>query len=288
MKHFSKYLSGIFLILAMLSCDKPHKAENIKVTSFNIRYSEAQDGPNDWIHRQPIVSQYLQTSQADIIGFQEVLQDQMNFLVENLEGYGSYGIGRDDGKKQGEYAPIFYKQSRFKKISEGTFWLSETPEDTASVGWDAALCRIASWVKLKDKQTGDPILAINTHFDHQGEIARQKSAQLLMDKAREIVGDNPAIITGDFNLTPSEAPYKILTSETGNQFFDSYSVAESKTLGNKQTFHAYGHKEGEFFIDFIFINKHLSALDYQIDEERSGDIYISDHYPISATLEIVK
>ena len=50
----------------------------------------------------------------DIIGMQEVLVNQLNYLKSNLKDYDFVGVGREDGKEKGEYAPIFYRKDRFR------------------------------------------------------------------------------------------------------------------------------------------------------------------------------
>lgn len=47
------------------------------------------------------------------------------------------GVGRDDGKQAGEYAPIYYRNDRFQPLSVEHIWLSQTPQQVGSRGWDA-------------------------------------------------------------------------------------------------------------------------------------------------------
>src|SRR3546814_18126337 len=71
-----------------------------------------------------------------------------------------------------------YRPDRFSLLGSGTFWLSPTP-DTPSKGWDAALPRIATWARLKDRSAAQNFLVVNTHFDHIGEVARVESAKMI-------------------------------------------------------------------------------------------------------------
>lgn len=88
----------------------------------------------------------------DIFGSQEVLDGQLHDMLAQLPDYDYIGVGRDDGKTQGEYAPVFYKKERFRLLDEGHFWLSEIT-DRPNKGWDAALPRICTWGHFLDLQT---------------------------------------------------------------------------------------------------------------------------------------
>ena len=83
----------------------------------------------------------------DLFGAQEVLHGQLLDLLKGLDGYDYVGVGRNDGDKKGEYAPIFYKKSRMKCLQSGHFWISETPDVVGSKGWDANQCRICTWAE---------------------------------------------------------------------------------------------------------------------------------------------
>src|SRR6478735_1787061 len=123
----------------------------VRVMSFNIRYGTARDGDNHWDKRKDFLATTITAFDPDLLGTQETLAFQRDFLTEKLKGHAAFGAGRDDGKDRGEMAALFYRTARFEKLAGGHFWLSETPDRVGSKGWDAALPRIASWVKLKDR-----------------------------------------------------------------------------------------------------------------------------------------
>ena len=147
---------------------------------------------------------------AHLLGVQEALHDQMMDMQQHLPQYKYFGGGRDDGKTRGEYSAIFYDTTRLQWMAGDMFWLSQTPGVPGSVGWDAAITRIVTWCKFKDRQTGKIFFAFNTHFDHMGQRARAESAKLLLQKVKDIAGKTTAIITGDFNATPSGEPIQII------------------------------------------------------------------------------
>ncbi|MFI3294697.1 MAG: endonuclease/exonuclease/phosphatase family protein, partial [Rikenellaceae bacterium] len=169
--------------------------------SYNIRYNNPADGENQWDLRKDRLVQKVTLDDCDIIGFQEVLASQMNYLDSTMTDYKWVGVGRDDGKQGGEYAPIFYKKDKFSIDHWGTQWLSETP-DTPSLGWDAACIRIASWAVLKSQEDGSCMLFINTHFDHVGQQARINGSRVIValaDSLKGVYGKLPLVLTGDFN-----------------------------------------------------------------------------------------
>jgi endonuclease/exonuclease/phosphatase family metal-dependent hydrolase len=135
-------------------------AGSLRVMSFNIRYGTARDGENAWDRRREFVAHTIKTYQPDLLGMQEVLAEQGDYLRQALPDYAYVGGGRDDGKRAGEASPIMYRKARFQPLADGQFWLSDTPEKIASRGWDAALPRVATWVRLKDRQTGKTVFFI--------------------------------------------------------------------------------------------------------------------------------
>lgn len=123
--------------------------------------------------------------------------------------YGCIGVGRNDGKTSGEYAPIFYKKDRFILLDSGCFWLSETP-DKPSVGWDAKYPRICSWAQLQDRNTGNTLYFLNTHFDHVGKQARKESACMIVKWIRRHSDCGETILVGDFNVDQRSESYQEL------------------------------------------------------------------------------
>jgi len=177
----------------------------LRVMTFNIRYGTAPDGENAWEKRRELLVETIRAFQPDVLGTQECLAGQAEFLRGALPGYGCVGVGRDDGKLAGEMCAVFYREDRLQLAAEGHFWLSETPEIAGSRGWDAALPRIVSWARLRDRaDTLRTLVCFDTHFDHVGEAARLASAKLLRARAQAVADGAPAIVLGDFNA-PADA-----------------------------------------------------------------------------------
>ncbi|MEC7446699.1 MAG: endonuclease/exonuclease/phosphatase family protein, partial [Planctomycetota bacterium] len=168
----------------------------VKAMTFNIRNANPGDGPNYWGKRREWVAEFIGEQSPDVLGMQEVLKKQLDFLERRLPDYECYGVGRDDGKMAGEYSPIFYKKARFTRLDQGTFWLSTEPDKIGSRSWDAAITRICTWVQLQDRETERQIFVFNTHFDHRGEVARQESALLIRKRISESAKQLPWVLLG--------------------------------------------------------------------------------------------
>lgn len=257
--------------------------DSFRVMTFNVRYDNPSDGKNAWDIRKALVIRSLNELSPEIVGMQEVLERQASFLDENLPAYAYVGVGRDDGRKAGEYSPVFYKKDRFEMVDWGTFWLSETPYDTGSVGWDAALPRICTWANLKDLHTGQEVFFLNTHFDHVGEKARAESARLIVDFIQLRSEDARVILTGDFNCTPYDIPYHILAGE-GSGLADACAHPEFTEPCAEATFNGFGHYSQPGRIDMILFRGIDEIFDYQVIKARQGEMYVSDHWPVMVTL----
>lgn len=274
------------LLLLMVGCVSSPKKTSIRYATFNIRYDNPGDSLNNWKYRKDAVCKFILDKKIEVLGMQEVLHGQMNDLLEGLPGFSSVGVAREDGKTQGEYAPIFYRTDRFELLDSQTFWLSQYPDSIGFIGWDGACTRIATWAKLKDKSNGQVFMAINTHFDHVGTEARKQGALLIISRMKEIAGDYPAILTGDLNVSDQSEAYLTLTT---NKYVlqDAYQIAEKK-VGVDYTFHDFGRvpdAEREK-IDFIFVSSGIKVLNSEIPQEgeKSGE-YLSDHNPQIADIE---
>ena len=166
------YCLTILLMLSALSYPPSclgQSVDLVRVMSFNIRYGTANDGINRWDLRKEFLVETIRNFDPDLLGTQETLASQKDYLAQAFPQYEAVAAGRDDGKLAGEMAALFYRRDRFEPIEQGHFWLSQSPATVGSKGWDAALPRVATWVKLKDLRSPDakPILFLNAHLDHK-------------------------------------------------------------------------------------------------------------------------
>ena len=277
-----KMMLLLLAVLTLASCSE--EKVNIRWATFNMRYDNPNDAPNHWGARKERVAQYIKEMKFDVFGTQEVLHNQFEDLKSMLPDYEGVGVGRDDGATRGEYAAIFYNKDVFDALDSGTFWLSENPDSIGKLGWDAACVRIATWAKLQHKATGKIVMAVNTHYDHVGKEARKQSSLLIIRKIKEIVGEQPAVLTGDFNITDQTEAYHTLVS---NEFalLDAHKVAE-KTAGASYTYHGYGTVAPEKCskIDFVLVTPNIKVLHSEITPEVK-EALLSDHNPQWTDLE---
>ena len=277
-----KILFLLLAIVTMASCTE--EKANVRWATFNMRLDTPADSLNNWKYRKERVAQYIQNMKLDVVGTQEVLQNQFNDLKSLLPDFEGVGVARDDGKETGEYSAVFYRKSVFDALDSGTFWLAENPDSVGMMGWDAACVRVATWAKLQHKATGKIVMAVNTHFDHVGKVARRESALLIIRKIKEIVGNRPAVLTGDFNVTDQSEAYNTIVS---NEFvlLDAHKVAE-KVGGVSYTFHDFDRREMEkrSKIDFVFVTPQIKVLQSEVTQEVK-EALLSDHNPQWTELE---
>lgn len=274
----SKLLTTCLLLIALsFGFQGVAQAQTHNFATFNIRYANQSDEGNLWQDRLPHVAGLIQFHQIELVGVQEALHNQLTDLSSEL-GYDYIGVGRDDGTEKGEYAAILYDKKKFKLMDEGTFWLSPTPEKP-SKGWDAALNRVCTWGKFKDGK-GKTFYVFNIHYDHRGQQAREESSKLVMAKVSEINNENaPAILMGDFNVTPDNAAYSTITDNPDWQ--DARLISEIPSYGPKGSFTGFDwEKMPDGIIDHIFVKGKLNVIRHGILTDNYGKKYPSDHFPV--------
>jgi endonuclease/exonuclease/phosphatase family metal-dependent hydrolase len=287
-----RYLALLFALAAISVHAADANPLTVRVMSFNVRYGTAKDGPDHWDKRKDLFLETIRKYDPDLLGMQEVLAMQADFLQEKLPDYGFVGSGRDDGKRAGEYSPIMFKKSRFDLLDAGQYWLSPTPQVVASKGWDAALPRIVTWARLKEKPAGTTILVFNTHWDHVGNVARVESAKLMRRLMEEKGKDDPVIVTGDFNSEETSPQYKTLTAGGGDgsnglKLVDAYREIHPKPEPDEASFHEFkGTREG-MRIDWILHSPRWKATGAAIDHTQRDGHYPSDHFPVTAELQLI-
>jgi endonuclease/exonuclease/phosphatase family metal-dependent hydrolase len=266
----------------------PPTAGALTVMTFNIRYGTAKDGVNHWDNRKELCAARVRHFNPDVLGLQEALAFQNDYLHEHCPGYTVIGVAREDGKQTGEFSTLMLRSERFTVLDSGTFWLSETPDAVGSKSWDSSLPRIATWARVKDKKAGDrPLLLVNTHFDHKGNLARKEAAKLIRHFIATRAADAAVIVTGDFNSAPGTEQYRTLT-EMGNdgvELFDAYAdLHRTNPEPDEGTAHAYKDIPVTPRIDWILHSPAFSANSAVIDRYREGPLFPSDHFAVAAVL----
>lgn len=262
---------------AVFCAAKGGKLPELTVMSYNIRTGDANDGTNSWQFRYPATAIMIDDQKPDVMGVQEALPYQLNYIEEFCRGYKYVGESRDGGKKKGEHAAIVYNKKTVSVLKWGTFWLSETP-DEPSVGWDAAFRRTATWALMKSKVSGKQFIFVNTHLDHQGAAARENGIRLIMERIKEInMKSLPVVLAGDFNAAVSDPALSAMSDSMKNA---RRIAAETDSVG---TFHDWG--KASSMIDHIFYSGFRSCTLFEtVTDSYSGRRFISDHYPVKAVL----
>lgn len=249
----------------------------MRIMSFNLLCSGKDE--HAMMKRRELAGRTIMEHLPDSVGVQEATPDWMKWLSKNLPGYDYVGVGRENGKKRGEYSAVFYLKEKYKVVDSGTFWLSATPEKP-TMGWDAVCMRICTWVVLENRQTGEKYAHINTHLDHRGDTAREKGIDLVLNKAAEF--DMPVVCTGDFNLFEGSSLYEQLMSGV---LRDTKFLAPD-TMKNA-TFHHFEVLTDEVgVIDYVLVNDRVKPLVYRVVTEGIDGKFVSDHYPVYADVEI--
>jgi endonuclease/exonuclease/phosphatase family metal-dependent hydrolase len=284
--------------LALLALSAPAvwaEAIELKVMSFNIRFAHqghSEEKPeNNWADektpRRERVVRVIREYMPDVLGVQEARHGQIVDLEKALPEYGFYGVGRDDGKEDGEYTGIYYRKDKFVLLGEDSFWLSDSPEIPGSKFKSAplALTRMASWVRLRDKASDASFLVLNTHWDHISKRARRQSAGVILERIVKHGGGVPAIVMGDLNAPEKSRELQVLL-QGEHALVDSYRTLFPTVSADEGSFGGWEGKRDGDRIDFILHTKEFTPLAAEVVRTRYDGLWPSDHYPVTATLRL--
>jgi endonuclease/exonuclease/phosphatase family metal-dependent hydrolase len=287
----------VFICLIALQSGDLRGAVPIKVMSFNLRFDAtagvAADQANAWMatsgkHRRDIALQVVRDFDPDLLCVQEALANQIEDLQTALKGHRFYGLGRDDGRKAGEYCGIFYRHDRLAVVDQGTFWLNEAPDQPGTRYPGTCCARIASWMILRDQADGDEeLVLLNTHWDHQIQAARLFSAQLIRQRLSQLAGTRPIVIVGDLNVTTDNPAFRRLVGSTSSgalALSDSFRQVQAKPQENEATFHGFRGNAAGRRIDFVLHTDDFQTVAAQIVRSHQEGRFPSDHFPVTATI----
>lgn len=255
-------------------------AQQMSIMTYNIKLDYPKEGENSWMNRKPFFINQLKFYEPDVLGVQEAMPNQMKDMDNLLVDYNFVGVGRDDGKDEGEYSAIFYKADQFEVLESSTFWLSETPEKV-SMGWDAVYNRVCTYALFENLKTKKMFWVFNTHLDHIGTEARIESIKLILNKIKLLNTQGlPVILMGDFNMEETHESIKYISKSLN----DSKYVARN-TFGPSGTFNNFEfHKPVTRRIDFIFVSDHITVNKYAVLSDSKACRYPSDHLPVFADI----
>ncbi len=268
---------------------QPAQGVELNVMSFNIRNGRANDGENSWKHRKDFAADVIRDAKLDVVGLQEAFRFQLDDLRKQLPEFKEVGEGRDGGTK-GEYSAILYRGSRFIALNSGTFWLSDTPE-VKSRHWGNRYLRICTWVRLKEKETDQCFYVYNTHFDHQSQNARLKSAELIAQRIQNRQHKEPFLLTGDFNADEDNPVVLYLKANSTALPKSPITLIDTfrKLHPNESAVGTGGGFAGRVDgkkIDYIFVQPNAAVISAKIIRTERDGRYPSDHSPVSAAVRL--
>ncbi len=263
-------------------------ALELDVMSFNIRYGTAADGEDAWALRREMVVALIMRGNPTLLGVQEALSFQLQEMLDDLPGYRSVGVGRDDGYEAGEFSPILFDSHRLELLDTDTFWFSDHPERPGSISemWGNRIPRICTWARLRDRQSGLAFTLFNLHWDHEAQESRLNSARLLLEQIAIRVGEGePVLVTGDFNAGEHNRAFRRLLRGKSTPLRDSFRERHPKAE-DVGTFNGFeGRRDGEK-IDAVLVSPHWRVLAASILHDNRQGRYPSDHFPVTAKLAL--
>jgi endonuclease/exonuclease/phosphatase family metal-dependent hydrolase len=283
----SPALGGAFalglLVLATRGQDAPKPAATLCVMTYNLRFASSTP-PNSWPQRRPLMQECIRKVSPDLFGTQEGLYPQLKDIAADLPAYNWIGLGRDGGSK-GEFMAIFYRTSRFDPLAFDHFWLSDTPEIIGSSTWGNSNRRMVTWVRFLDRDTNREFYLVNTHFDHQVQGAREKSAELIRKRVAALNTTLPVILTGDFNAAESNQAHEILLAQ---EFFtDTWQAARERRGEGLGTFNGFkAVPKNNTRIDWILTRGTVTVEAEEIVTFSRDGHFPSDHCPLVAWLRL--
>lgn len=261
-------------------------AQPLRLMTYNIRLDVASDGVNAWPNRRDDLAAQVLFYAPDVLGIQEALPQQVDFLKEQLTNYQCEGIGRE-GVGKGEASSIFFNKKRFLLQKSHTFWLSPTP-DSISMGWDAACLRVCTAVQLKDQKSKQTFWVLNTHLDHIGVQARLNGVKVIQERIKKMNPEGfPVVLMGDFNATPESDVMALVKS----QMTDCRALSVQKPFGPAGTFNGFKFNEPVTkLIDYILLsaNTPWQVQKHAVLSDSKDLRYPSDHLPVFVEVEMGK
>jgi endonuclease/exonuclease/phosphatase family metal-dependent hydrolase len=256
--------------------DNTDSASSLTLATYNIRYSDLDEGAKSWEKRREAVAATIRATSSDIVALQECWFEQLDDLGARLPTY--EWIGYAD--KTGEHTPIGYDPNRVTVDSSGTFGLAPGGE-RGVIGWDALFPRTVTHATFRASDTEQQFAVFSVHFDNHGSQARAESANLITDR----LPDCPVVVAGDLNCRPGSDPYRIIT----RHLTDTYAAAATRTgpeatyVGFDDAVDAESEPTGDKRIDYVLIQGFEVASYTTLTPPSDGE-QPSDHLPVVTEL----
>lgn len=269
-----RWALGLALLLPLTA----QAGEALKVMSFNVRTPADTQPGRRWEDRRDAMVTLLQQQRPDVVGTQELVKAQADYLAAHLDGYRWFGQGRRGGDGD-EHMGVFYDSRRLTLLQSGDFWLSDTPQVPGSISWGHPYPRMVTWGLFERRDDHRRFYLLDTHLPYQpqDEPARVRGALTILSSLRTLPTDIPVVLTGDFNSEPGSKTWQTLTGELTDA-----RAAVAAPVGPAKTFHDFSGVSTTQ-LDWILVRglrvQHFATLD-----ARPGGVLPSDHFPVMATL----
>jgi endonuclease/exonuclease/phosphatase family metal-dependent hydrolase len=274
--------AGLALASGMTCAAPPPGTHDLRVMTFNVRYSEADDGINAWPRRRDLMVRVIRQEHPDILGTQELLLPQGDYLQRHLPDYTWFGMGRNGNeidRNDNEHMGVFYDKARLKVLESGNFWFSDTPDTPGSIGAGQLMPRMVTWAKFQDRRSGKQFYYYDTHFPYRdgkaAEATRERCAEEIRQRLARLPASLPFILTGDFNTTPGSRTHASLT-----EVLHDARASAPRHEGPAGTFHGFTG-QADHRIDWI-LYRGVKADDVRTITTHEGQVYPSDHFPVVA------
>ena len=253
----------------------------MKLVTFNVRCSWSGDGINSFPHRAGGIVSRICADRPDMICFQECTDKIFGLLQAALPDYVMV-FNQRNADRRGEGLATALRRDSVSLLGLDSFWLSPTPNLPGSRYEEQSSCpRICQCVTAR---YGDSLFRVyNIHLDHRSDSARRLGMEATLRRVKEDLDRDPLpfFILGDFNALPGSAPIALCED-------NPCAKLTELTAELDHTFHDYGRLGAPYKIDYIFADPDTAAkvasVTHWLDE--SDGIYLSDHYPIAADVEL--
>lgn len=256
----------------------------MRILTCNVRVATASDGENGWEFRKQLCADVIASQRADVVCFQEMNREQFTYLAAALSEFATYGMA-DHPLGEHPLNAIFHRKDLFAVVESAGYWLSETPHISGSKSWDSKCIRFANWVRLKEQATGKQFRMINTHLDHVSQPARENQARILVEDASAFPAEFPQFLTGDMNCDADNEAYRVFKSGGWQDTYSAIHGVENPGI----TYHGFKGLEWSWAVgkmDFIFCRGDVRVTNSEIITDSREGRYPSDHFFISADVEI--
>jgi endonuclease/exonuclease/phosphatase family metal-dependent hydrolase len=247
---------------------------SIAVMSLNLRFGLADDGANNWVHRQKAYAPLLNAFCMDFYGFQEANDFQVGFLATHLPDYAPIGQRRPAPERW--QSNVIFHHKRWRCVYHEHFFLSTTPCKPSRFRhsrWPRQ-CTLGVFQCCRHQ-----LVVVNTHFDFAAEV-QIRSAELIRKRLRRHARKGPVILMGDFNATPASPCYAVFTSSNrGDGRPVLRNAFDAPYMG---THHGFTGKSETDPIDWILYCGSLRVDQTVVVTQPFSGRYPSDHFPLVA------